>query len=310
MRVVTSSPGDPRLAVRADKVHDLLRMAPASVDLAAVDTRATPGVPAAVGLRGGKKWSRAEVERIGVELADQQERLFAQAKVAGDRRRLLLVLQALDCGGKDGTIKRVAGAMNPLGLRITAFGQPTAEELRHDFLWRIRKALPAPGFVGIFNRSHYEDVLAVRVRGLVPERTWKTRFDAINRFESELAQDGVTLVKVMLHVSAEEQRQRLLARLADPTKRWKFNPGDLDDRALWPDYLEAYADVLGRCNTSAAPWFVVPADRKWYRNWAVANLVLSAFVRMRLEYPEPEFDLATEYARLGVDGAADSVRDG
>jgi len=289
------------LAARAAKVRDLLRVGP-GFDLAAVDPRATPGLPRrAVADLGGKVWSRDQVAAIGVHLADQQERLFAQAKVGGDRRRMLLVLQALDCGGKDGTIKRVAGAMNPLGLHIVAFGPPTEEERAHDFLWRIRRALPEPGVLGIFNRSHYEDVLAVRVRNLVPESTWRARYDIINQFENELADDGVTIIKVMLHISYEEQRQRLLDRLNDPTKQWKFNPGDLDDRALWPDFQAAYADALTLCGTPVAPWYVVPADRKWYRNWAVANLLLVAFADLGLDYPTPLFDVEAQRARLVAD---------
>jgi PPK2 family polyphosphate:nucleotide phosphotransferase len=310
---VTVTPADlAPLATRAAKVRDLLRVgrppapaegsAPADrFDLAAVNTRATPGLPGrAVARQGGKAWSQAEVARIGAHLADQQERLFARAKVAGDRRRVLLVLQALDCGGKDGTIKRVAGAMNPLGLHIVAFGPPTEEERAHEFLWRIRRALPEPGVVGIFNRSHYEDVLAARVRKLVPKKAWQARFDAINQFEAELAGDGVTIIKVMLHISPDEQRQRLLDRLNDPTKQWKFNPGDLDDRARWTEFQAAYADALTLCNSPVAPWYVVPADRKWYRNWAVANLLLTAFVEMGLEYPAPAFDVEAQRGRVLV----------
>ena len=302
---VTSTPADlAPLAARAAKVRDLLRVGP-GFDLAAVDARATPGLPRrAVADQGGKEWSREQVAAIGTHLADQQERLFAQAKVGGARGRLLLVLQALDCGGKDGTIKRVAGAMNPLGLHIVGFGPPTKEERAHDFLWRIRRALPDPGVVGIFNRSHYEDVLAVRVRNLVPESTWRARYDLINQFEKELADDGVTIIKAMLHISYGEQRQRLLDRLNDPTKQWKFNPGDLDDRARWPDFQAAYADALALCGTPAAPWYVVPADRKWYRNWAVANLLLAAFADMGLKYPAPSFDVEEQRARLTAEERA------
>jgi PPK2 family polyphosphate:nucleotide phosphotransferase len=270
-----------------------------AVDLAAIDPRGTPGLPGGKSKHDDPKaWSRAEVARIGEELLRQQEMLFANAKVADDPRRILLVLQAMDCGGKDGTVKAVAGKMNPLGLSIAAFGPPTAEELSHDFLWRIERAVPGPGYVGVFNRSHYEDVLVARVRALVPKRVWQTRYEKINQFESALASDGVTLVKVMLHISYEEQHQRLKDRLDDPTKHWKFNPGDVDERGHWADYQAAYADALRRCGTDHAPWYVVPADRKWYRNWAVANLLLAAFHGLDLAYPAVPFDIDEQRARL------------
>ena len=250
--------------------------------------------------RDPKAWARAELEQIGLELAAQQEMLYASVKASQgrDKRRVLLVLQAMDCGGKDGATKRVAGAMNPLGLSIAAFGKPTEEERAHDFLWRIEQKLPPYGFVGVFNRSHYEDVLIVRVHNLVPPRIWRARYDQINRFERRLVDSGLTLVKVMLHISYEEQRQRLLARLDDPTKYWKFNPADIDEREYWDDYQRAYADALRRCNTPDSPWYVVPADRKWYRDWALANLLVETMEEMDLRYPEPTFDIAAERRRL------------
>ncbi len=227
-------PGDGDLG-RAHEVRDLLEVPPGPVDLSAVDPRATPGLPDRTGelKRDPKAWSRAEVARLGVALAANQQCLFARAVAAGDARRLLVVLQALDCGGKDGTIKNVIGTMNPQGVRIKAFGPPTTEERKHDFLWRIRRALPEAGLVGVFNRSHYEDVLVARVRKLVPAKTWRARFEAINEFEADLQAHGYTIVKVMLHISYDEQRRRLLERLTDATKRWKFNPADLDDRRRW-----------------------------------------------------------------------------
>ncbi|HYN96477.1 MAG TPA: PPK2 family polyphosphate kinase [Pilimelia sp.] len=262
---------------------------PGPVELAAIDPRGTPGVPPDIPKEQVKDWSRAEVTRVGADLARLQETLYAAEKGGqGSGRRLLLVLQAMDCGGKDGTIKHVAGAMNPLGLRVVAFGPPTAEEREHDFLWRIRRGVPEPGIVGVFNRSHYEDVLIARVESLVPPPVWEARYDEINAFERELADDGVALVKVFLHISYAEQHQRLLDRLDDPTKRWKYNPADIDARARWGDYHEAYEAALGRCSTEHAPWFVVPADRKWYRNWAVAHLVRETLDGMRLAYPEPD----------------------
>jgi PPK2 family polyphosphate:nucleotide phosphotransferase len=249
--------------------------------------------------RDPKAWARAELVQLGTQLAAQQEMLFANAKTRKDfPGRVLLVLQAMDCGGKDGTIKKVAGTMNPEGLHIVGFGPPTAAERRHDFLWRIRKALPQPGLVGVFNRSHYEDVLVVRVRKLAPKKVWFPRYQEINAFESELADSGVALVKVMLHISFEEQGKRLAQRLEDPAKFWKYNPDDVDNRAFWPAYQEAYQDVLARCSTDLAPWYVVPADRKWYRDWAVAHLLLEAMSGLGLRYPEADFDPIAERARL------------
>ncbi|MFF4878372.1 MULTISPECIES: PPK2 family polyphosphate kinase [unclassified Micromonospora] len=281
-------------------VRELLRVT-APVDLGAIDPRSTPGLPASeVTGERRKAWAREQVELVGGELGRQQEMLFAMAKAGSDgpARRVLLVLQAMDCGGKDGTIKRVAGAMNPLGLHIRSFGPPTPQELRHDFLWRIRRALPPPGYVGMFNRSHYEDVLIARVGSLVPEATWRARYDDINSFERELTDGGVTLVKVMLHISYAEQGGRLLERLTDPRKHWKYNPSDVDSRALWDDYQAAYAEALSRCGTDAAPWFVVPADRKWYRDWAVAHLLRETFDTLDLGYPAADFDVAHERERL------------
>jgi PPK2 family polyphosphate:nucleotide phosphotransferase len=289
---------DEDLLDRAGTVRRLLRAGPGPFDLAAVDPRATPGLPERGRGTRPKEWAAAQTNRLGTDLAGHQERLYASAVAAGDRRRVLLVLQAMDCGGKDGTIKSLVRALNPQGVRMTAFGPPNEEERGHHFLWRISQALPGAGQIGVFNRSHYEDVLAARVRSLVPAAVWRARYDEINRFEGELVADGLTIVKVMLHISAEEQRERLLARLDDPTKRWKFNPGDLDDRALWDDYQAAYAEAITRCATEAAPWYVVPADRKWYRNWAVANVLLAHFAELGLTYPEVEYDVAELSGRL------------
>ncbi|MER7994748.1 PPK2 family polyphosphate kinase [Micromonospora chalcea] len=299
-------------------MRELLRVGPGAVDLAAIDPRSTPGLPAVAG-RGParKEWARAQVELVGAELGRQQEMLYASAQGAagpgsatsapaqagaglgeGRPRRLLLVLQAMDCGGKDGTVKRVAGAMNPLGLHIRSFGPPTEEELRHDFLWRVRRALPPPGYVGVFNRSHYEDVLIARVEGLVDEATWQSRYAIINDFERELAEQAVTVIKVMLHISYAEQGERLMQRLTDPTKFWKYNPSDLDTRARWDDYQAAYAEAIERCGADDAPWFVVPADRKWYRDWAVAHLLRETFDELHLGYPPADFDVDRERDRL------------
>jgi PPK2 family polyphosphate:nucleotide phosphotransferase len=297
------------MSARARSIHDLLRVptdGATPVDLAAIDPDSTPGLPGPeVTGDDTKGWARAEVRDIGAELARQQEMLFASAKIEpGLARRVLLVLQAVDCGGKDGTIRRVAGAMNPLGLHIRSFGPPTEEERSHHFLWRIRRALPAPGYVGVFNRSHYEDVLVPRVESLVPERTWRARYEEINEFERELVSGGMTLIKVLLHISPNEQRERLLERLTDPHKYWKYNPGDVDARARWDDYQAAYAEALARCGGPLAPWFVVPADRKWYRDWAVAQLLRETLVGLRLKYPPADFDVERERRRLAGERAA------
>ncbi len=280
-------------------VRDLLRVEPGTqVTLAGIDPRSTPGVKATAA--HPKAWSLKQVAKVGAGLTTHQEQLYARAKAEKDPRRVLLVLQAMDCGGKDGTINHVVGQLDPLGLSITGFGPPTPEEQAHPFLWRIRRALPPAGYVGIFNRSHYEDVLVARVHNLVPENVWSQRYDAINEFEAELAASGCAVLKVMLHISYEEQRRRLAERLEDPTKRWKYNPHDLDERARWDEYQAAYADALSRCSTAAAPWYVVPADRKWYRNWAVAHLLRETFADLDLAYPEPAFDLATERRRVAA----------
>jgi PPK2 family polyphosphate:nucleotide phosphotransferase len=280
-------------------LRELLSVKPGATRLADIDPRGTPGLPSSheVG-KDPKKWSRSEVAAIGAELAEYQEKLYASSKHDGGARRLLLVLQAMDCGGKDGTVRAVTRGMNPTGLSAVSFGPPTDEEREHDFLWRIRRALPAPGYVGIFNRSHYEDVLVARVHKLVPEDEWRRRYDQINAFEAEVTGSGLAVVKVMLHISAEEQKKRLLDRLDDPAKYWKYNPGDVDERARWDDYQEAYQDALTNCATEAAPWYVVPGDRKWYRNWAVATLLRKAFRDLDPKYPPATFDVEAERARL------------
>jgi PPK2 family polyphosphate:nucleotide phosphotransferase len=283
-------------------LRKLLR-APAPADLAAIDPRSTPGLPKA-GRKADdpKLWSRDQLVTLGTELAGLQERLYAATRgetgQAADKRRLLVVLQAMDAGGKDGLVRHVGGAFNPLGLEVTSFKAPTKAELRHHFLWRIRKRVPGAGYVGIFNRSHYEDVLIVRVHDLVPEEEWRKRYDEINAFERELVDDGVILVKIMLHISPAEQLIRLRERLEDPTKYWKYNAADVDERARWDDYQAAYAEALTRCS-EAAPWYVVPADRKWYRNWAVASLLAEILSDQDLAYPPAGFDLEAERKRLG-----------
>jgi PPK2 family polyphosphate:nucleotide phosphotransferase len=283
-----------RSSKAAARVSDLLRVPAGPVDLSALDTRATPGFD------GDKAAGKAELDALGPRLSDLQERLHAEG-VSGGRRSLLLVLQGMDTAGKGGVVRHVIGQVDPQGCEIASFKAPTKEELTHDFLWRIRKRLPGPGKLGVFDRSHYEDVLVVRVHGLVPRSTWSRRYGAINRFEARLVTDQIRVVKVFLHTSKEEQRQRLLARLDDPTKHWKFNPRDVDERACWADYQEAYAAALERCNSDAAPWYRVPADRKWYRNWAVASLLVEQLEDMKLTWPKADFDVEEQRARLLAD---------
>jgi PPK2 family polyphosphate:nucleotide phosphotransferase len=279
-------------------MRKLLRAPTGAVDLAAIEPKSTPGLPDEAD-DDPKSWAREQVTAIGEHLSELQERLYAESK-GGGRRRFLLVLQAMDCGGKDGTVRKVAGTMNPQGLRVVAFGAPTQSELKHPFLWRIRRALPSAGLIGVFNRSHYEDVLIVKVHGLVPANVLAARYDEINRFEAEQAREGLTILKVMLHISRNEQAKRLASRLADPTKRWKYNPADLAERARWDDYHAAYETALARCNSDDAPWYVVPADRKWYRDWAVANLLWETLDDLEPHYPKPDFDPSEELRKLAA----------
>ena len=268
-----------------------LRLPPGPVDLTAIPADGTPGFSA------DKAAGETALHALGADLDELQERLFAEG-TTGSKRRVLLVLQGMDTSGKGGTLEHTVGLMDPQGVRVTSFKAPTKEELSHDFLWRIEKALPSGGYVGVFDRSHYEDVLIVRVRSLAPPEEVERRYGAINDFEERLVADGTTIVKCMLHISAEEQKERLLARLDDPTKHWKFNPGDLDERALWPAYREAYEIALERTNTEHAPWHVIPADRKWYRNLAIGTLLHDALTRLDPQWPVADFDVAEQRARL------------
>jgi PPK2 family polyphosphate:nucleotide phosphotransferase len=238
-----------------------------------------------------------DLARLGERAADLQDALYAEA-AGGGTRAVLLVLQGMDTSGKGGVIKHVGGLLNPAGVHVGSFKKPTAEELAHDFLWRIRKQVPEPGRVGFFDRSHYEDVLVVRVESLVAEDVWRARYDAITAFESELGRSGVTVVKCMLHISPEAQAERLTKRLGDPRKRWKYNPGDLDARAKWSAYQEAYDDALRLCDTDAAPWYVIPADRKWYRNWAIAAILSETLAELDPQYPPAKVDIEAERARI------------
>jgi PPK2 family polyphosphate:nucleotide phosphotransferase len=265
--------------------------APQPPVLADLDPRATPSAP------GDKEHTREQALVDGRRLADLQERLYAEG-IGGGRRRVLLVLQGMDTSGKGGVIEHVVGSANPQGVSITSFKKPTPEELRHSFLWRVRRAVPGPGLIGVFDRSHYEDVLIGRVRELAPPEEIERRYREIVKFEDQLAGEGVTLVKCLLHISPWEQKERLLARLGDSAKRWKFNPGDLDERALWGAYQRAYQKVLERTSTEANPWYVVPSDRKWYRNWAVGRLLLETLTELAPRLPEPDYDVDAQRDRL------------
>ena len=270
-----------------------LRLPPGPVDLTRIDSNATPGFD------GDKKDGVAALEALGDELSGLQERLFAEGVAdIGHGRAVLLVLQGMDTSGKGGTLRHTVGLVDPQGVRITSFKKPTEEELARDFLWRIRKALPTRGMIGVFDRSHYEDVLIVRVHELVPKDEVEKRYDLINAFEAELAEVGVVIIKCMLHISAETQKERLLARLDDPTKHWKFNPGDVDERAHWAAYREAYEIALERTNTEVAPWHVVPSDRKWYRNLAIGHLLHETLANMRPQWPDADYDVEEQKKRL------------
>ncbi|GLU91374.1 polyphosphate kinase 2 family protein [Agromyces sp. NBRC 114283] len=272
---------------------ELLRVGP-GFRLADVDTNAHPGFD------GDKVAGQAALAEGAAVLNRLQEQLFANNVVNGDERRVLLVLQAMDSAGKGGIVNHVMGAVDPQGVHLAAFKKPTAEELQHDFLWRIHKQVPAAGQIGVFDRSHYEDVLIGRVRELAPPEEIERRYGAINDFEEELARTGTSIVKVMLHLSKDEQRERLADRLARPDKHWKFNPSDIDERARWDDYQEAYQLVFERTATADAPWFVVPADRKWYARLAVQHLVIDALERMDLDWPKADYDVAEQQRRLAA----------
>ncbi len=278
--------------MRSLRMVKALRVPAGGVDLHRKDTAATPGV------KGGKKAAALkEQAKLATRLADLQEMLYAEGRTGG-KRNVLLVLQGLDTSGKSGTVKHVIGQLDPQGAQITSFKAPSPEEREHPFLWRVKRRLPGPGMIGVFDRSHYEDIVAVRVRKLKPRSVWSRRYDTINSFESELAAGGTTVVKCFLHISFAEWRERQLARLDDPTKHWKFNPGDIDDALLWDDYLTAYSDVLGRCNPDHAPWYVIPADHKWYRNHAVTKILLAHMEAMELGWPAADFDVEEQRARL------------
>jgi PPK2 family polyphosphate:nucleotide phosphotransferase len=254
-------------------LRDELRMKPGTrVRLATLDQGATFG--------WDKSTAAPELAKQLVRLADLQDRLWAEGK-----RAVLVVLQGIDAAGKDGTINKVMEAFNPQGCPVTSFKVPSAEELAHDFLWRVHRAVPRKGEIGIFNRSHYEEVLVVRVHGLVPRRVWSSRYEQINAFERHLTANGTTIVKFFLSIDKDEQRARFQARYDDPTKRWKFSMGDLEERRRWDDYQAAFDDVLSKCSTDEAPWYVIPANRKWFRNLAVATILADTLADLKPSYP-------------------------
>jgi PPK2 family polyphosphate:nucleotide phosphotransferase len=256
-----------------------------------IEANATPG------FKGSKSDAPDLQAERNQRFAELQEMLYANSR-AGDTRSVLLVLQGMDTAGKGGIVKHVVGAGNPQGIRYTSFGKPTKEELDHHYLWRIRNALPAAGHIGVFDRSHYEDVLIVRVHELVTPDVWGARYDEINVFEKELVDGGTTIVKVAMFVSLDEQKERLEERLERPDKYWKYNPADIDERLLWPKYQEAYQAVLDRTSTEYAPWHVIPCDRKWYSRLAITELLIEALEGLDLSWPPADFDVETEKKRL------------
>lgn len=269
-------------------IQNLLRAVPKDgrFRMADVDPDSTPG------LKSRQRLSR-DLKKHRAKLFNLQERLYAEHK-----RSLLIVLQGMDTGGKDGTVTHVIGGMNPQGVSITAFKQPTPEERRHGFLWRIRKRLPDDGQIGIFNRSQYEDVLVARVHALAKPPIIERRYNVINRFERDLVRGGTKVVKICLLISYDEQRRRLLERLRDPDKNWKFKETDIDERAFWDDYMSAYSIAITRCSTEWAPWYVVPANDKDYRNWAVSRLLIETLAEMNPQYPHPKLDIPRLVKRL------------
>ena len=259
--------------------------------VADIDPDATPG------FRGDKSDAPTLQEERNVRFAELQEMLYANSR-AGDHRSVLLVLQGMDTAGKGGIVKHVVGGANPQGIDYKSFGKPTPEELSHHYLWRIRNALPAAGHIGVFDRSHYEDVLIVRVHNLVPRDVWEPRYDEINAFERELVDGGTAIVKVAMFVSLDEQKRRLASRLERPDKYWKYNPGDIDERQKWPQYQQAYQAMLDRTSTEHAPWHIIPCDKKWYSRLAVTELLIETLKRLNMSWPPPDFDVEAEKKRL------------
>ncbi|MGV7976874.1 MAG: polyphosphate kinase 2 family protein [Anaerolineaceae bacterium] len=242
---------------------------------------------------GNKKDGKEALQKLNAELELLQEQLYAEGK-----RRLLIVLQAMDTGGKDGAIRAVFEGVNPQGVKVASFKTPTPVELSHDYLWRVHQQTPGKGEIVIFNRSQYEDVLVVRVHNLAPEEVWSKRYQHIREFERLLADEGTTILKFYLHIDLKEQAERFLARVEDPTKQWKFNPGDLDERARWDDYMKAYEDMLNQTSTAWAPWYIIPSNKKWYRNWLISKIVIKTLKNLDMRYPAPVENIEDYHKRL------------
>lgn len=273
-------------------MHELLRATP-NLSLDEIDTSATPGFD------GDKRAAEKALAEGAERLSEVQERLFAASR-SGGTQRVLLVVQAMDTAGKGGIVRHVVGAVDPQGVQLAAFKKPTPEELAHHFLWRVEKQLPAPGMIGVFDRSHYEDVLIGRVRQLAPADEIEGRYDEIVQFERRVVDSGIAIVKVMLHISADEQKARLAERLERPDKHWKYRPGDIDERMLWNDYQRAYELAITRTDADHAPWYVVPADHKWYARLAVQHLLLRALENIDPQWPAADFDVEAEKVRLAA----------
>jgi PPK2 family polyphosphate:nucleotide phosphotransferase len=256
-----------------------------------IDPASTPG------FKGDKSHSESVLAKGILEIGDLQERLFAES-LSGGKRSVLLVLQGMDTSGKGGTVEHVLQDVDPHGIKIHSFKAPTPEEKAHDFLWRVIPQLPPAGFLGVFDRSHYEDVLIEKVHAMAPAAEIERRYGAINEFEAGLAEAGTTVVKIMLHISAGEQKSRLVARLGDPTKQWKFNPGDVDERGYWNEYQNAYQVAIARTSTDAAPWYVVPGDHKWFSRLAVQDILLTRLRALDPQWPAPTYDVAAQRARV------------
>ena len=271
---------------------DVLRFRPGH-KVADIDTNSSPG------FSGDRADAATILTERSARFAGLQEMLYANSK-EGDPRSILLVLQGMDTAGTGGIVTHVVGAGNPMGIRYTSFGKPTEEERAHHYLWRINRALPPAGHIGVFDRSHYEDVLVVRVREMVPLAEVERRYAEINDFESDLVANKTTIVKVAMFVSLDEQKRRLAERLEQPDKYWKYNPGDLDERKLWPAYQEAYQLVLDRTSTDVAPWYVLPCDTKWYARLAVTELLIEALKKMNLSWPAPDFDVEAERKKIAA----------
>ncbi len=292
-KVKASGSADGRAAsatVATQSVRDLYRVGP-GFGLSSVDPEVVLHGPQ------DRESARAACAALEEEAATLHEMLWAETK-RGGTRAVLICLQGMDTSGKGGATKAVDRLLDPLGFSVAGFGPPSDEEKQHDFLWRHDRALPEAGKVRLWDRSHYEAVLIERVRGFVPEETWRSRYEQINTWESQLNDRGIAVIKFMLHISADEQKQRLLDRLADPTKHWKYNPNDVNERALWDDYQAAYGDALTACSTVGSPWYCVPANHKWHRDWIISNVLVETLRAMQLEYPTADFDIAAETARV------------